>query len=1809
MDQVTKRLLGLPADKLRVLGRELGKRRNDRAGGPNRRSDPGQNVFALSFAQQRLWFLDQLAPGNPAYNWPFAMRFSAALDPHLMRLTLNELVKRHEILRTTYPVIDDAPVQFISPPGDVPLRVTDLRECGKKDLEAEATRIINEDARMGFDLANGPLHRFQLLRLGTAEWVFAGTMHHSIVDAWSGKVMTGDIIAISRALADRRSPDLPDLPIQYADYAVWQREWLTGKVLDDLLSYWRRQLADVPLVELPTDRPRPRLSRFRGMTETVSIPKPLTASLRTLSTQAGATLFMTLLAAYGTLLSRFTGRTDITVAVPIAGRNRLQLESLIGFFVNTLIMRLDLSGNPSFRELLGRVQKVCLDAYAHQDMPFERLVEDLQPERDLSRNPLAQFIFQLEDIPQVAATASASLIELDVDAGTAIFDVHVHLYESRNAAAGERPDGIWGTVRYNADIFAPTTIRRLFEHYRSLLAAVAATPDLPILELPLTPERDAPVPAPIPQAALRGEETVVEIFARVAAATPDRPAIVCGDTALTYAELNQRANRLARHLVGRGIGREALVALCFDRSVTMVIGLLAVLKAGGAYLPLDPSLPKARFHLLLADSRCRMLLTQQTIASGLDAPAAVETICIDARGTPIARASADEPGVTVHPEQLAYVIYTSGSTGHPKGVAIEHRQLLSYVSAISERLDLSAGMTFALASTFAADLGYTSLYPSLCHGGTLHILTADETNDAQQFRSHLRRNRIDCLKITPSHFAALMADGPDADLLPERRLVFGGEPLHADWVRQLTGLKPSTRIFNHYGPAECTVGALTYEIKGDVTWTNGGTVPVGFPLANTEAYVLDPSLKPQPMLAPGELYLGGAGVGRGYLHRADLTRERFIIDPFAAKSTAKSAANSGARMYRTGDRARRLHDGSIEYLGRCDDQVKVRGYRVELGEVESALRRHPMVDNAVVLARQQAGDCFLSAVVAPKRQDSTSGKIRGRERISEWRAIYDNLYGSAATGTDETFNTVGWNDSYTGLPLSAEEMSEAVDRTVGRILSLRPRRVLEMGCGTGLLLYRVAPHCESYVATDFSVSAVNHVRQHVRHMNLPQITVLHRPADDLSGFAAESFDTIVLNSVVQYFPDIDFLADLLAAAAGLVAPGGSIFVGDVRSLPHLRLFAASVEMTRASISLPPDKLLRRIQKRVAQEEECIIAPEFFAALPRRIPAITHVDVQLKPGRYSNELTKFRYDALLRIQGPAGGAAEFQTLHWQRDALGVADLSRLLEDSRPRLLGVADIPNRRLVAEQAAVAVLNGAGHDNRLDRAKSVLRESRHSGIDPEDLCLLGAAHGYAVSVTWAASGDLARFDALFGKDAAAMAAKTRFDPSRCPAPERASEPPWRSYANDPLRGVFARDLGRQLRHSLEAELPDYMVPATWSVVEHFPLTANGKIDREALGLAERQDTSAAATFVPPRDSVELRLARIWEDVLDCHPIGIRDDFFELGGHSLVAVRLMARISKAFGVNLPLATLFERRCVEQLAVLLRRGIAPENQSPLVLLRGTGSAPPLFLVHPAGGEVMCYYELVLNLRPGRPVYGLEFRGIDAPRDSLVAVEQIATHYISAIRAARPRGPYLLGGWSMGGMIAFEMAAQLRRQGDAVPLVIVFDMRAPGGEPEVAAAAATPAHGTLLTLARKIEILTGQSLDVAEGELASLTAPQQMALVAARLQSRGLIAADVDASSLGNLLAVYESNLRSIQAYRPPPAAVPILLIRGSSVFPDLVREHPDVYADPALGWRSLTHDRVIIREVPGNHMSMIRTPNASALAEVVDGCLSEIEAVR
>nr|APD71884.1 non-ribosomal peptide synthetase 6 [Streptomyces sp.] len=1526
----------------------------------------------LSFAQRRLWFINRFDEQSSTYNMPFAVRLRGALDAGALRRALADVVDRHQSLRTTFPEVDGVPCQHVLPTAEAAPQmhvVVTTEESLPGELAAEAGR--------GFDLAAEPPLRATLFALAPEEHVVFLLVHHIAGDRWSLAPLAGDLAAAYAARSAGEAPDWPDLPLQYVDYTLWQHRVLGSdedpdSLISRQLAFWTRAVEGLPEeLDLPTDRPRPARTDFKGDEVTFELSPELHTKLAALARTHQASLYMVLQAGLAALLTRLGAGTDLPIGCAVAGRDDEALDELVGFFVNTLVLRTDTSGDPGFAELLDRVRRTDLAAFAHQDLPFELLVEKLNPERVAGRHPLFQIALGLQN----ATPEPRDLTGLDTRAEplgvkVARFDLLLNLVERHDADG--RAAGLFGVAEYSTDLFDAGTVRRLTAQLERLLLAAVADPELPIGAL------DVLAPEERHRVLVEWNDTAREVpalpvpalFEAQVARAPGRTALVHEDRTLTYAELNARANRLARVLVDRGVGPERIVALALPRSIDQVVAVLAVLKAGGAYLPVDPDYPADRIAYMLTDSRPTLVISHTGIAAALPG-----------HGTPVLLLDEEETGweTALRPDgdltdaertrgllrgHPAYVIYTSGSTGRPKGVVVSHEGPASLAFGQIDRFAVGEDARVLQFASPSFDAAFSELCMALLSGAALVLAERERMLPGAPLAELMDTERITHVTLPP---VALTVMPPEA-MRTVTTLVVAGDAVSRESVGRWSR---DRRMINAYGPTETTVCATMSRplSAGD------GAPPIGRPIDNARVYVLDGRLTPVAPGAVGELYVAGAGLARGYLGRPALTGGRFVADPFSP---------AGGRMYRTGDLVRWGNDGELRFVGRADHQVKVRGFRIEPGEVESLLVGHPDVAQAAVIVREdRPGDRQLVGYVVPaERSERTDGgrdEAVEAEQVDEWREVYNTHYRQEAEVGAFGENFSGWLSSYDGTPIELEEMWQWRSATVERILALNPVRVLELGVGNGLILSKVAPHVETYWGTDFSAEAIEALRAQVdREPALAgRVELRTGAAHETEGLPQAFFDLVVVNSVAQYFPNAEYLEDVVRQAVALVAPGGTVFVGDVRNLRTLRGFSAGVMLNRWSPGEGLAALRRGVEQSVVMEKELLVDPAFFGALAATVPGLS-ADVRIKRSTWSNELTRHRYDAVLRTGGPAQSSMAVpapEELAWDARTGGLDELAALLESSGAALR-VTGVPNARLAGELGALRAMEAEAEPSAVVEA---WQRPDRAGVEPEELWLLAGRLGRPVAVSWSDTAGEGAVDVVFGAPGDAT-------PTVCPKARPGA--PLGSYTNDPVGNREVGSLVAALRTHLAGRLPDYMVPAAIVPLEALPVTPNGKLDRRAL---PAPDFGAASGGRAPGTEREERLCALFAEVLGLSAVGAESSFFELGGDSILSIQLVSRARRA-GLVITPREVFEHKTVEALAMVAGTVDATRQAEPDVPVGELAFTPIMHWLAELGGRSDAFSQSMLAPVPA----GTEPAAVTAALDALL------DHH-DTLRATLPPAP--------------------------------------------------------------------------------------------------------------------------------------------------------------------------------------------------------------
>ncbi|HTG31557.1 MAG TPA: amino acid adenylation domain-containing protein [Thermoanaerobaculia bacterium] len=1779
----------------------------------------------LSFAQQRLWLIDQIEPGSPLYNLAVVLRAEGPLETAVLERCLGEIVRRHEALRTLFALRKDLPVQVIQSPAPFILPLVDLSGLPAPTREAAALALAVGEAGRPFDLARGPILRGVLLRLGVDDHTVSLTLHHVASDGWSMGLLVREVTELYAAFAAGRPSALAELPIQYADFAVWQRSWLHGEALEREISFWRRQLEGLPpLLELPTDRPRPAVRSFRGSSRPVRLPAGLSRQVEALSRREGATLFMVLLAGFQALLSRYSGQRDLAVGSPVAGRNWIEVEELIGFFVNTLVLRGDLSGEPTFRDLLGRVRETTLAAYAHQDVPFEKLVQELTPERSLAHTPLFQVLFALQSFPDRAIELPGlSLSPVALPSTTAKFDLELTF--------AEEGDGLSARIDFATDLFDPSTIVRMAGHLPALLEAVTANPGRRLGDLPLLTgaERhqleaewnDAPVPA---------APGVVELFAAQARRTPDAMAVVRAgdeDAGLTYGDLDAQAGRLAERLRALGVGPEVPVGLCVEHGPELAVAVLGIFRSGGAYVPLDPAHPPARLAFLLEDSAVPVLVTQPHLVETLP-PHGARTVLLG--GEPEGLDGGEVRLESPSPGDLAYRIYTSGTTGRPKAVEVEHGMLAATLAATHERFGLTAGDRMPCLALSTFDIFLFELLSPLLAGGTAVLFPLRPAPDVERLVDHL--GEMTCLHAVPalmrSLVDALRRRGTEAPDVGRMRQVFvGGDAVPADLLEDLRQTFPAARVWVLYGPTEATILCSAHTVPPS---PEPARPLLGRPLPGAVLHVRDAEGEPLPVGVPGELWIGGPGVTRGYLGQEELTAEKFV-------------RRGGERFYRSGDRARHLADGTLEFLGRLDHQVKVRGFRIELGEIEAALGEIPGVREALVVAREdQPGDRRLVAYVVG---DAVAQELRRslRERLPDYMvpAAFVALAALPLTANGKVDRKAlpapEWQGAASGYVVPRTHEEELLAAIWAQVLRL-PRvgvndNFFELG-GDSILSVKI-------VARARQAGLLITTRQVFEHQTVAGLARHATAAGTAGASLAEQ------GSVAGDVPFTPIQRSFFAQGFAEPHHFNQALVLESRE----PLAPAALERAMASLVEHHDALRMRFDFHVDgwRQENAPAEPVTpfhqidLSGLPapRRDEAFERAAAALQPG--------FDLSA-----GPLTRLCLFNPsrLLWVTHHLVVDGVSWrvLLEDLEGAYRQVArglraSFPPkttsfqewaRRLAAHAGSEALARELDHWCEMARVPVPRLPVDFPSGETDDLAGDEATVSFELSAE--ETTDLLQTlpsvyqsridDALLSSLVRALAGWTGSPRLRVDLEGHGREPLFDDLDVSRTVGWFT-SLYPVVLEAGDAGPGDALVSARkrlravpgrglgYGLLRHL---GNARDILEAAPAAEISFNylgQVDGTF----DERSLFRASTASAGLSRSPRAHRTHLLEIGG---IVADGRLRITLTYG-----SRTHRRETAERLAAayagalrqLIRHGREskevltaprlPEESgalwSPLVPIQPLGARTPLFCVHALGGEVLCYYRLARQLDTDQPVYGLQARPMEgqaeAPR---VTVEETAAEYVDAVRSFQPAGPYLLAGYSFGGVVAFEMARQLTGAGEEVALLALLDTAVPPGNEAAEVDTAAIVVDFLRYLARE----QGRTLDLEAEALRGLPIDGQLARGLELLGSLEALGPGVDIPLLRDLALGWSSRATAAERYRVSTYPGRITLLRASSVDSAALRElapqRRRIFEDPTLGWDTVTAGGVEVHPVPGSHQTIIEAPHVETLAKILGACIARAE---
>jgi len=1447
----------------------------------------------LSSPQRDIWFYQLLYPDMPLYNVGGYLQIDGPIEMTVFEQALNQVIQDNDALRIILHQGETLPVQEFLENVHVSVACHDFSEQNNAHTVAQVW--MEQEFAKPFSLDDELLCQFALCKISTRCYYWFQKYHHLIVDRWSISLVIQRVAEVYNAQLTGKSFEKPN-PHAYLTFVKHDQAYLNSETFGQHERYWleKYQSKPEPLIVPHSIKEQPITSQRASL----SIKPDFYHRLTEFTKANNTSLFQIILGALYCYFVRTGLREDLAIGLSTPNRNTAAFKQTIGPFANISPAWFRLGTDLNGVELLKAIDLELQHNDNNQAFPLTELNQRVSLHQE-SRKQLFDITLSYVKYPDD--------VHFNGNPTRLVYLTNGFQANALSVLLEEFPQSESVNLHfdYNLRAFSEEEMALIKARVEFILDEMINKPLVPIRHLQIMPD------AELKQILYEFNDTAADypldkcihhLFEEQVEQNPKTIAVVFEEQSLSYATLNQKANQLAHHLQTLGVKPEVLVGICVERSLEMVIGLLGILKAGGAYVPLDPAYPTARLAFMLEDAKVSVLLTQSSLVEHLPETTNTLVVCLDVETK--SQYSSENLSSEVTPSNLAYVIYTSGSTGQPKGVAMEQGSLVNLIEW-QKKYSIAGYETKTLQfSPISFDVSFQEIFSTWYSGGTLVLISEELRKDVQALLNILSEHAIERLFlpfVALQHLAEMACNSKELQF-SLREVITAGEQLQitpsiANWFKHLTGCT----LHNHYGPSESHV-VTSFTLTGSVTdWPI--LPPIGHPIANAQIYILDTHLQPVPIGVSGELHIGGASLARGYLKHSELTQEKFIKNGFSEIPSTV--------LYKTGDLARYLPDGTIEFLGRFDNQVKIRGFRIELGEIESILAQHPAVQKTAVIVHEKSADNKqLVAYIVPNQINSSFNQNEAEnEQHTQWQQIlWDSTY-SQATLESTISNTVGWNDSYTGAPIPREEMLELINWSVEQILAWHPKRVLEMGCGTGMLLFRIAPHCDHYVATDISSEALRYIEQQMEQQTWPQVTLEQRTADDFEGIEPASYDAVIFNGVLQCFSGIDYLLEVLAAAIKVVAPGGLIFIGDISSLTLRKAYHTSVQLHKAPASMSLLQLRQRIQSSMSKDEHLRVDPDFFIALKQHFPPISQVQIQLKRGKAHNEITHFHYDAILHIECENTLSSEFQTVDWQTENWDLSKAHQMLVDKQPSLIGFKNVPNARVQPAVKLVEWLLQNQDDTITTGDLRDMIKPQKKGVEPEDFWALSKDLPYATYISWSKDANNGCYDVVFQRassEPVTYGILPQFETSH-------QKRPWHSYVNHPLQDNFTHNLLNPLRDFLKENLPEYMIPSALVPLETMPLTPSGKIDRRALSQLPVSYQLSEETLVVPRTPDEEQLAQIWREVLGIEQVGIHDNFFELGGHSLLATQVISKIRDRFSCELPLHDLFESPTIAQLS--------------------------------------------------------------------------------------------------------------------------------------------------------------------------------------------------------------------------------------------------------------------------------------------------------
>jgi amino acid adenylation domain-containing protein len=1616
--------------------------------------DPTVKSFKvpLTANQYDLWLDCQLTPDIAKYNIGGYITIEESWDEKQLNEVFKTLILRHDVLRLEIIEDQDKPQQNILPNINFNLPILSFHDS--QNPEADARIWMKKDMQRPFDLSQAPLWRFAILRLSENKYCWYYAFHHLICDGVSVHLIASSFAEIYNARINGKT--IPTSP-NFRDAVTTDAEYINSSRYVKDAYFWEAEYQTLPDSIFPIKNDK----QHQGATLRLDLSQSRADSLNALTSTGSP--FQAVIALIYLYFSRVSNISDLSIGVATHNRRGAIERNTLGFFSQVLALRLDMPSDIHFSESIDLISKKLKAYYKHTQFPQGEVNRRL---RKLLAGRNRPFDVELSFIPSdygemaFAKTSSPFMFIPNEQE-----QVPLRIYCFHDLKNGIFRFYFNHNLRYISSLEASQIVER-FDH---LIHQVTSNQHQRLRDFSLTPASELEhilafnqgISTPVPEIGLDKPACIHQLFEEQVAKTPNRIAVVFEDQQLTYRELNEKANQLAHYLINevkllKQEPTETLVALCLERSLNMQIALFGILKAGMAYVPLAPTQPAKRLSYMLNDCAAPLLLTDSSLSDELP-PCQAKVTPLDTAWQLIAAHSNSNVACGVTATNLCYVIYTSGSTGQPKGVMNQHDGVVNRLLWSATIFDQPDKEVYLQKTPYEFDVSAWELFWPLLSGAKLVYARPEGHKDGEYLIDLIQREKITTIHFVPSMLALIAEMSALSQCRSLRRVMCTGEALTTALANKVRELIP-VPVYNLYGPTEAAIEVSSYCYDTAITQNY---IPIGRPVSNTQLYILDSNMTPAPIGVAGELYIGGVQVARGYLNNPALTAERFIPDPFATES--------GYHLYKTGDQCRYLADGNIEYINRLDYQVKIRGNRIECGEIENALRQLPAIKDAVVSAIGEHEKRLAAWLVLS--QEDIESRQSTQAQVTAWQQVFDDRT-SADTNpiiSDPLFNTQVWTSSYDGQSIPAAQMRCWADDMIEHVLARKPQRILEIGCGTGMLAFAIAPHCEHYYGTDISASSLAYMAKQQANTvdKLTNLTLKQQAADDFTGFESGSLDAVVISSVVQYFPSIDYLITVLEGCMRLVRPGGLIFLGDLRSHPLMQAFHTSVADYKGGDKHTLSQLKRDVQSRLAKEAELFIDPAFFTALVDRYTQFSAADIHLQQGASDNEMSRFRYHAVLQREGICAPELE-NALVIDTEGLSLDAISSRVAQSQSTHIQLKGMKNARtynvaVFAEQ----LLNGepeaalVAHDS--------LNDAQVDMIHPDALRALADSYGYQSKLSYAQQqGDLL-FDAVLVKRKVLPTGS--FIPGIAPQHER--EKPWPTFANVPFYSGNHSDLLSQVKEALGETLPDYMIPSVFKILDHIPLTANGKVDRKALPQPELDRQQLSITdYVPPRTDIEKQLVAIWKKILLVEfDISVYDDFFTLGGHSLLTIKMVSEIETQLSIKLPVASIFKLQTIASIAVEIEaqktqvlmpelvedtrimptayldpelfkqlatfmsswQGVRQHDDSLIVLKNAQGTKVPLFWCFQGYRE---FEQLAKYLGEDQPLYG--FRSghliLDYTDEELQA---LVSHYVSEILSLTYQGTYRIGGNCQSAVIAFEIVKQLTNRHHEVDLLIMLE----------------------------------------------------------------------------------------------------------------------------------------------------------------------------